>query len=120
MVKVSYANWERKPKWRRCDYMLVAFRKAAEKAMDSEAKSKKVVAKLQEVEVENEVCEEECLGDRPMSVDIVDEIISSEEKKISVGDQSKRRRKGQPPTSQMVGPHGGMWSYDLDEASTDL
>ncbi|KAF7151513.1 hypothetical protein RHSIM_Rhsim02G0117800 [Rhododendron simsii] len=41
MVKVSYANWERKPEWRRYDYMLVAFRKAAEKAMDSEAKSKR-------------------------------------------------------------------------------
>ncbi|KAI8535280.1 hypothetical protein RHMOL_Rhmol10G0161500 [Rhododendron molle] len=115
---------------------------AVEKAMDSEAKSKKVVAKLQEAEVENEVCEEECLGDKPMSVDIVDEIISSEEKKIPVCDLIKRRRKGWPPhnpnvhtmelnevimqgsvncsTSQMVGPHGGMWSYALDEASTNL
>ncbi|XP_058204314.1 uncharacterized protein LOC131318507 isoform X2 [Rhododendron vialii] len=80
--------------------MLVAFRKAAEKAMDSEAKSKRVVAKLQEAEVENEVCEEECLGDRPMSIDIVDEIISSEEKKIPVGDPIKRRRKGRPPVNR--------------------
>ncbi|KAI8562666.1 hypothetical protein RHMOL_Rhmol03G0052300 [Rhododendron molle] len=182
-VKVSYANWERKPEWRRYDLMLVAFRKAADKAMDFEAKSKRVVAKLEEAKVENEVCEEECLNNRPMSIDRVDRIISSKEKTIAVGDPTKRRRQGRPSvnrkqpriekiirkikqsskngkasrgnaknktvlldnmdvelpkvhtmevdevimqgsvncsTFQMVGSHGGMWSYDLDEPSTNL
>ncbi|XP_058182649.1 protein FAR1-RELATED SEQUENCE 5-like [Rhododendron vialii] len=73
-VKVSYANWECKPEWRRYDFMLDAFHKVADKAMDSEAKSGRVVAKLLEAEVENEVCE----GNRPMSIDVLDGIISSE------------------------------------------
>ncbi|KAI8550173.1 hypothetical protein RHMOL_Rhmol06G0084700 [Rhododendron molle] len=63
-VKVSYANWERKPEWHRFNKMLVLFHRVADKAFDSEGKSERVMAKLLEAEVENEVCDDD--ANRPM------------------------------------------------------
>ncbi|KAI8534120.1 hypothetical protein RHMOL_Rhmol10G0063800 [Rhododendron molle] len=63
-VKVSYANWERKPEWHRFNKMLVLFHRVADKAFDSDGKSERVMAKLLEAEAENEVCDDDT--NRPM------------------------------------------------------
>ncbi|XP_057471940.1 protein FAR1-RELATED SEQUENCE 5-like [Actinidia eriantha] len=98
-VKVSYSNWEMKPEWHRYDIMKAAFDAAADKAMYSEAKTERVVAKLREVEVENDVCGDECLVP-PISIDVQDSIVSPTDKQKPMGDPIKRRRRGRPPINR--------------------
>ncbi|KAI8543879.1 hypothetical protein RHMOL_Rhmol08G0253000 [Rhododendron molle] len=110
-----------------------AFHDAADYAMDSEAKGERVVAKLQEAKAENEVCDDDCQMSS-MSIDVHDNTMSPEKRQKSVGDPNKCRRRGRSPInrkqsmiekiikkmSQMSGPHGGMWIYDLNETPIDL
>ena len=98
-VKVSYSNWEMKPEWRRYDIMKVAFDAAADKAMYSEAKTERVVAKLREVEAENDMYDDECLVP-PISINVQDSIVSPTNKQKPVGDPIKRRRRGRPPINR--------------------
>ncbi|XP_057511184.1 protein FAR1-RELATED SEQUENCE 5-like [Actinidia eriantha] len=98
-VKVSYSNWEMKPEWHRYDILKAAFDAAADKAMYSEAKTERVVAKLREVEVENDVCGDECLVP-PISIDVQDSIVSPTDKQKPMGDPIKRRRRGRPPMNR--------------------
>ena len=98
-VKVSYSNWEMKPEWRRYDIMKAAFDAAADKAMYSEAKTERVVAKLREVEAENDMCDDECLVP-PISINVQDSIVSPTNKQKPVGDPIKRRRRGRPPINR--------------------
>lgn len=98
-VRISYVNWETKPEWRRYDIMMAAFHDVADNAMDSEAKSERVVAKLREAKAENEVCDDDCQM-TSMSIDVQDSTVSPKEKQKPVGDPNKRRRRGRPPINR--------------------
>ncbi|KAH7864076.1 hypothetical protein Vadar_025459 [Vaccinium darrowii] len=76
-----------------------AFHAAADKAMYSEAKTERVVAKLREVEAKNDLCDDECLI-TPMSIDVQNSLVSPKEKQKPVGDPIKRRRRGRPPINR--------------------
>ncbi|KAI8524725.1 hypothetical protein RHMOL_Rhmol13G0171000 [Rhododendron molle] len=114
-VKISYVNWETKPEWRRYDIMMAAFHDVADNAMDSEAKSERVVAKLREVKAENEVCDDDCQM-TSMSIDVQDSTASVKDGDVDVIAQENVNFR----MSQMSRPSGGMWSYDLNETPIDL
>ncbi|XP_058209385.1 uncharacterized protein LOC131322166 [Rhododendron vialii] len=86
--------------------MLVLFHRVANKAFDSDGKSERVMAKLLEAEVENEVCDDDT--NRPMFPDVQkdpisligrDGIVTCNTQK-PVGDPSKRPRRGRPPINR--------------------